>query len=106
LNAGEWLRLGFFMDVVPPVIPGQKSTYTPVPKVEATSFLVDDSRSLRNRVRRAFPPSKASADRIQSPKDQKSSDPDHNHDTNDEHLVVRIKSSTGDPIRNQQRQPQ
>jgi hypothetical protein len=39
LNAGEWLRLGFLMDFVPPVtlVPGLKSTYTCVRKTEATS---------------------------------------------------------------------
>jgi len=39
LNAGEWLRLGFFMDFMPPVtsVPGLKSTYTRVRKTGATS---------------------------------------------------------------------
>jgi peptide/nickel transport system substrate-binding protein len=39
LNAGEWLRLGFLMDFVPPVSlwPGPKSTYTRVRKTGATS---------------------------------------------------------------------
>ena len=41
LNAAEWLRLGFFMDFVPPVrlAPGPKSTYTRVRKTGATSVL-------------------------------------------------------------------
>jgi hypothetical protein len=33
----EWLRLGFFMDFVPPVMPGPKSTYPRVRKADATS---------------------------------------------------------------------
>jgi hypothetical protein len=39
LNAGEWLRLGFFMDFIPPdtSVPGLKSTCTRVRKTGATS---------------------------------------------------------------------
>jgi hypothetical protein len=51
LNAAEWLRLGFFMDFVPPVMPGPKSTYTPVRKTDATSLL-DHRCSANDRVTR------------------------------------------------------
>jgi hypothetical protein len=39
LNAAEWLRRGFLMEFVPPVMkmPGTKSIYTPVQKNGATS---------------------------------------------------------------------
>jgi hypothetical protein len=39
LNAAEWLRLGFLMDLAPPVtlVPGSKSTYTRVRITEASS---------------------------------------------------------------------
>lgn len=40
LNTAEWLRLGFLIDFVPPVGPGQKSTYTLVRITGAASLRV------------------------------------------------------------------
>jgi hypothetical protein len=57
LNAAEWLRLGFFMDLFPPVtsVPSQKSTGARVRKTGATS-----ERRLATGWRKAgeFPPSR------------------------------------------------
>jgi hypothetical protein len=45
LNAAEWLRLGFLMNLCPPVaiLPRQKSTYTPVRKTATISVHVVNS---------------------------------------------------------------
>src|SRR3984893_6756265 len=60
---------------------------------------------LRNGSMAVVAPS-ATADRIKSSKDQEGSDADHDHDSSDEHLVVRLKPRTCDPIRNRQRKSQ